>query len=226
MMPLSETLFFQIKKITGNRYGGILAIGCLFPLSLVLLRFCYTGEHAYFFLAWNLFLAMIPVFLSGWLVPKAIARGRVAFLTASITWLLFLPNSFYILTDLFHLEEQQGAPRWFDLAVILSFAWSGLLCGILSVRQMEKIFTGYFSLANGSFFLIPVMFLNGLGIYIGRYLRFNTWDVVADPLHLYSDIGFLFFHPFRNWPNWGMIGCYSILLWMMYFTITKLRSTV
>jgi len=93
---------------------------------------------------------------------------------------LFIPNSFYIITDLYHLGDKYNdrqTPQWFDLAMILSYVWNGLLLGVLSVRQMERALLPRQTLRNELLFLYPVMWTSALGIYIGRYLRYNSWDV-------------------------------------------------
>ena len=68
------------------------------------------------------------------------------------------------------------------------------------------------------------MFLNALGIYVGRYLRFNSWDVIANPLQLASDIVHLFLHPIHNRFDWSMIICYTMLMTVIYLTIKKLAK--
>jgi uncharacterized membrane protein len=144
---------------------------------------------------------------------------------ASFVWLLFIPNSFYIITDLFHLEERAVIPLWFDLALIFSFAWNGLLMGILSVRQMEKLWQSKWQ-QNEILFIYPIMLLNAFGIYIGRYLRYNSWDVVSNPFGLSEDIVYLLIHPIRNRFDWSMIICFSVFMTLIYLTIKKLSKEV
>jgi uncharacterized membrane protein len=137
----------------------------------------------------------------------------------ALVWLLFIPNSFYILTDLYHLADRYRSskvPEWFDLILILSFAWNGLLLGILSVRQMERLIVPAGSVLGGWLFVYPIMMLNALGVYVGRYWRYNSWDIISDPVELLTDIINLIIHPFRNHPAWNMIFCFSILLTLFY----------
>ena len=143
-----------------------------------------------------------------------------------ITWLLFIPNSFYILTDLFHLGNFSGIPLWFELAMILSFAWNGLLLGILSVRQMEKMMERYLAKKTELYFICPIMFLNALGVYIGRYLRFNSWDVITNPLQLVTDITNLAIHPFQFKYAWAMVICFSIFMTLIYLTLKRLSKAI
>jgi uncharacterized membrane protein len=141
-----------------------------------------------------------------------------------LLWLLFIPNSFYILTDLFHLDEFDSAPKWFDLLLIFSFAWNGLLLGIISVRKTEmllEIVTGRrFSLL----IVFVVMWLNAFGIYIGRYLRFNSWDIVMQPFSLFREMFEVIFHPLRNKMDWGMIAVYAVFMTVLYITMKKLSE--
>lgn len=204
----------------------VVILSNLFSLALITVRILYTGNLLFAFLVWNLFLAFIPYAISVKMKTTAQERSKWKFFVSVFAWLIFLPNAFYIITDLFHLNENEIVPLWYDLALILSFAWSGLLLGILSLRQMEKQFESYFNKKFDLLFILPVMFLNGLGVYIGRYLRFNSWDVIANPLQLSNDMIYLFIHPIRNRLDWSMILCYTVLLTLIYFTMKKLSKVL
>lgn len=202
----------------------IMLLSCLFSILLVSFRIIYTGRLLFSFLVWNLFLAFIPYFISRRLMKHLYNKRRWVFLVSVFMWLLFIPNAFYIITDLFHLDMNVGMPLWFDLALLLSFAWNGLLLGIVSVRQMEKLFESFYSNRFDLLFVYPVMMLNALGVFIGRYLRFNSWDIVTNPFQLIQDIIYLFIHPVRYRFDWGMIICYSILMTLFYVTLKRLSK--
>lgn len=201
----------------------VILISIAFSIAIVLFRVIYTGHLLFIFLGWNLFLALIPYFITRMLISRINwIENNIKFWVAFTLWLLFIPNSFYILTDLFHLENRPEVPFWFDLALIVSYAWNGVLLGILSLRQMEKIVLTKFSCQKGFLFTLIIIPLNAFGIYIGRYLRYNSWDIIASPSQLLQDIIYLCIHPIRNRFDWSMIICYSVLLMIMYMTIKKL----
>lgn len=208
----------------------LLSLSMGFSVLLVFMRISHTGRTTFLFMIWNLFLAYIPYALTSWMStrPPGISR-RTFFIPLALVWLLFIPNSFYILTDLFHLADHYGdgsVPPWYDLALILSFAWNGLLLGVLSVRQMEKFLLRGSSLREELLFLYPVMWLNALGVYIGRYLRYNSWDVVKNPFDLFDDIARMIIHPFRNRPAWDMILCFSILMTLIYLMMKRISKAL
>lgn len=190
-----------------------------FSMAMLLFRFAYTLQPMFFFLAWNLFLAWLPFQLSGTMLKKPQSvKTPLLFVTGFVAWLLLIPNSFYIVTDLFHLKHREPIPLWFDLSLIFSFSWVGLLLGILSVRHMEAIVHRKWKLRSRGIFLLPVMFLISMGIYIGRYLRYNSWDVITDPFALARDIAYLCIHPIRNRFDWSMIICFAVLFTLFYIT--------
>lgn len=203
----------------------IVILCSLFSAGLMTFRILYTGHLLFAFLVWNLFLAYVPYTISKRMSLRSI-KTKWEFLFYSFIWLLFIPNAFYIITDLFHLDMNESVPLWFDLALLLSFAWNGLLFGILSVRQMEKLFEKNFNKKFDLLFILPVMALNGFGVYIGRYLRFNSWDVVTNPFQLINDIVYMFIHPLRNRFDWSMIVCYTLLLTLIYYTMKKLSKVL
>ena len=236
-----KSLFFPLFRMPKvfflrTEMDRLLASSMFFGCMMVTIRICHTGRLVFIFMIWNLFLAYIPYALSNWLTarchadgtslstplpPGARRRGMRGFLSIGIAlvWLLFIPNSFYILTDIYHLADHYRSskvPEWFDLILILSFAWNGLLLGILSVRQMERLIVPMGAVLGGWLFVYPIMLLNALGVYVGRYWRYNSWDIISDPVELLTDITNLVIHPFRNHPAWNMIFCFSILLTLFY----------
>jgi len=208
--------FFFLRTELDRLLTASIAFSCL----LVAFRVLHTHSGIFLYMVWNLFLAYIPYALSNWLTAYPHRMQQPFFRYALfLVWLLFLPNAFYILTDLYHLHDSRHplAPAWFDLALIFSCAWNGLLLGVLSLRQMEKLY--HFPVA-------PIMALNALGVYVGRYLRYNSWDIISNPLRLTADILNMVIHPFRNQYAWLMIACYTILLVFIYRMMKKLSKAL
>lgn len=205
----------------------LLCLSMLFSCLLTAARILSTGRLTFLFLTWNLFLAYIPYFISTMLARMN--KRSAGWWALSFIWLLFIPNSFYIITDLYHLGDRYNdrqVPQWFDLAMILSYVWNGLLLGVLSVRQMERILLPRQTLRSELLFLYPVMWLNALGIYIGRYLRYNSWDVVTDPFQLLRDIAAMVVHPLRHQNTWDMVLCFSILMTLIYLIMKKISKAL
>ncbi len=200
-----------------------LLISCGFSCLLLAARIVVTGYYTYLFLTWNLFLAFVPYTISQWLhAHTLLAKNKWKLSLFLLLWLSFIPNSFYIITDLFHLEKFDSAPKWFDLLLIFSFAWNGLMLGIASVRKMEMVLEIVIGRGFSLLILLVVMWLNAFGIYIGRYLRYNSWDIVMQPFSLFGEMFELLFHPLTNKMEWGMIAVYAVFMTVCYITIKKL----
>ena len=221
MKFLEKTSVFRFYTSKSDA-SQVLIMSTLFSLALMACRMIYAGEIMFVFLVWNLFLAYIPYALSDWMQNQMKTKKAVLFFAIVFLWLMFIPNTFYIITDLIHLDVNSSVPVWYDLVLLLSFAWNGVLFGIVSVRQMEKLFEQYFNKKLGLFFILPVMILNAFGVYVGRHLRFNSWDVVANPFQLMEDVIALFIHPLQNKVDWSIIICYSLLLSLFYLTVKRM----
>ena len=223
---LQTNFLFKIY-MSKTELERLLIVSCLFSIALTTIRILYTGNLRFAGLCWNLFLAIVPYLITRFAIrnPSWIEkRGKFIFLF--ISWLLFIPNSFYIITDLFHLEINTHIPLWFDLALIFSFAWNGILLGVSSIRQMEKIVRLNFPFVQEWQFVYPMMLLNAFGVYIGRYLRYNSWDFIANPFQLTEDIIYLLIHPIRNRFDWSMIVCYSVFMTLIYLAIKRMSKGV
>jgi len=183
-MDVLSQLFLQNKRV--NLTLTLLIFYCF---GLLLFRAKITNSIYLFFLAWNLALALIPYLISSYLsVYFRQLQRKTTFFLLSI-WLLFLPNSFYIVTDLIHVVRSEGNLFYLDLLLICSYAVSGFLLGILSLKTVETIIQTSSKNKRILHYIIPLIcFLNGFGIYIGRILRFNSWDIISRPLYLFETL--------------------------------------
>jgi len=154
-------------------------------VCLVAVRIDRTGSGYYRFLVTNLVLACVPLGLSTALRIANHWRLHWAIQLAGFSlWLLFLPNAPYILTDILHLTRASEAPAWYDLALLLSCSGTGLLLGYLSLVDLQQIVARRFGAVYSWIFAFVSLVLSGFAIYLGRFLRWNSWDVLLEPTRL------------------------------------------
>ena len=152
-------------------------------------RFLYTGTRGYVFLNWNLFLAFLPWMLTSLAVLRNV-KSRIAILIIMAVWLLFFPNCLYILTDLIHLRRIADAPLWLDLIIVLTFAVAGLCYGFISLMDIEFFLEDRFHAGAKMVAVLSssLIYMAAFGIYIGRFWRWNSWDLLGNPAELMHDI--------------------------------------
>lgn len=163
-----------------------LAIATGAAISLLLLRIGYTRQPSFLFLSWNLCLAWIPLLLS--LLAWRYRRYPPLASALGILWLIFLPNAPYLVTDLVHLSPSSAAPVWYDLGMLFIFALVGLALGLHSLHIMQGLVKRRFGPLAGWTLALAAAALSGLGVYIGRFLRWNSWELLLNPLGLASDL--------------------------------------
>lgn len=200
-----------------------MAVSSALCVMMLFIRLQWSGSLFYIFLGWNLFLAWIP-FLCSILLIEARSNNRSKYIQAFLflVWLIFFPNSPYIITDLFHLKQKFGIPLWFDLILILTFAWNGLLLGFASLFEIQRFLKKYFSSNIVHSFVAALMVLCSFGIYLGRYPRWNSWDIVSNPLNLFTDIFDMLIHPLNNTRMVGVTFFFSLFLIGSYWTLNAL----
>ncbi|MEO9893460.1 DUF1361 domain-containing protein [Aurantibacter sp.] len=207
-MNLINTVFRKHRNLYFN-----LCLATAFSFLLLLFRIKITHSYFYTFLVWNLFLAAIPFFITQ--VMKYYStwkNSKPQKILLFVTWLLFLPNSPYIITDLIHLHDHNSILKWLDLFLVFVFALNGLLLGLLSLLDMYVYIKNESSKtkAHISIFLISV--LSGYGIYLGRFLRFNSWDFLTQPLYLFEQIRISLTEP----KVWAITIAFGGLLWILF----------
>jgi uncharacterized membrane protein len=197
---------------------------CTFGIMLSVLRVVATGSTMFLFLNWNLFLAIIPFVVTRFVVYKKAIIDKRLFLVVLVFWLLFFPNSPYILTDLFHLKKSTSMPLWYDLILVLSYAWAALVFGFMSLSDIQKMSATHFGQRITTIGIIVILFVSSFGVYLGRYLRWNSWDIVTNPLRLLGDIGNEIFHPFDHPRTWGVTLVLGCFLNLAYFSLQAIRK--
>jgi len=141
-----------------------------------------------------------------------------------VVWLSFLPNASYIITDIFHLKQQKVIPLWFDLLLVISFAVNGMLLFFLSINDMHRLLLIRVSRRVTWLVTILVLFLSGFGIYLGRFLRWNSWDVISNPQLLLVDIIERIKDPLSHPRTWGVTIGFGILFLLGYLLLNVIQS--
>ena len=166
---------------------------CVVLLAVRRHEFGYSG---YPYLVWNLALAWIPLVLAVLLVRSyARRRSPVELFAVGAAWLVFLPNAPYVLTDFIHLGERH---RLFDTLLIASFAFTSLALGFASLLLVQLVVTRAAGAMIGWATALASLFAASVGIYLGRVLRFNSWDVVHRPGRLWEISTARLADPFGN----------------------------
>ncbi len=165
----------------------LLALSSATCVTLVSARVAYSDSRHYTFLVWNLFLAWIPLIMAYFAFAFSLKRVLLYLFVPifALVWLAFFPNAPYIITDFQHLANGwSGAPLWFDVILLIWFSWTGLLLGIVSLYLMQEIVSKTFGKFSGWIFVFSTSILSSIGVYLGRFLRWNSWDVLDDPVQI------------------------------------------
>ncbi len=163
-----------------------------------------TGSTRFVFLPWNLFLAWIPYGIAAATdhLARRVRPGAGTLLLPTALWALFLPNAPYILTDVVHLAHSPMALLPWDTLLVLAFALPALALGLASLARMHALVEVRVGRAAGWTFVATMLLLTGTGMWLGRVVRLNSWDVFTRPEACIE----------RTWAALGMPGGLSTAL--------------
>ncbi len=198
----------------------LLTAASLMCVMLVVARMAYSSTSRYSGLVWNLMLAWIPFGLSylayvlaWWRLPLYVIVPAFA-----LPWLIFFPNAPYILTDLQHLGQASGAvPAWYDVIMLIWFSWTGMLMGVVSLNMMQEIIRRRAGRTVGWIFALAVALLSSMGIYVGRFIRLNSWDILSHPGVAATNIFDWLGDP--SLRSVGFIALYTLFFIFVYVTL-------
>ena len=207
--------------------------GCL----MAVFRKVIFGKTGYKFLIWNLFLAWVPFLLSIIIAYTYALHKRGAFKTIYLmllgfVWVAFYPNCPYIVTDFIHLSGvkyyfnslgySMNYIIWYDFIMISLFILTGFLLGFISLYIIQMLIVDIFNEWVSWIFVGGVLFLSSFGIYLGRFIRWNSWDIVSKPEVLLSSI-------LNNSRHYAIeftisFGLFLILIYVALYYLTKLNE--
>ncbi len=195
----------------------ILLLASIVSTGFIVIRYAMVGPATHHFLVWNLFLAWIP--LGTAFLLKLLRKPPLALLiVGSLVWLLFLPNAPYILTDLIHLRWSRSL-IWLDWSIIVSFALTGLFVGFASLSWMQAMFRQRWGAIASWVLVLIAMGASGFGVYIGRFMRLNSWDMLTRPQVLVASIYNQLFSPETYLHTWLLSLTFGMLFTFTYCTI-------
>jgi len=216
----------MFRRLSEHKYKlaifALLLAASAISVGLAKARMLYSNSNDYSSLIFNLCLAWIPFVLAS--ITYAVSWGRkllyVVVPVCALAWLLFFPNAPYILTDLQYLSiNANTAPLWFDVLMLIWFAWTGLLLGVVSLYYMHEIVRRAFGGTVGWLFAVLVSLLSSIGISLGRFYRWNSWDVLDDPMPIAHDVLSWLRHPFANLRAYGFTLLFTLLFLFVYLAL-------
>ena len=192
---------------------------------LIAVRVFYTGNTLYLFLVWNIFLAWIPFIISN-LFDKLENKARWKQGFIFCCWLAFFPNGLYIITDLIHLQIESTVPKWFDAVLLFSASVVGLIMAFISLHRVEEFLNRWVNKKLQPALIFMILFLGSFGVYLGRFLRWNSWDIISNPVQLLQSIGHRIISPFDHVQTWTVTGPLTIFFYLLYIFVKKMPGYI
>jgi len=197
-------------------------LSTLLCLGLFAGRAYLSKTWTFYFLLWNLFLAWVPYLgsLAAAYLHERHPRHWWMLVPLGVISVAFFPNAPYIVTDFLHLSERPPVPLWYDIGLLASFAWTGIVMGVYALHVLQEIVKGWIGVLLSWLFVLIVIGLSGMGIYMGRFLRWNSWDLVLQPKAVLYDIAVRLRHPLGNPGTYGVTLLYAALMFVCYLAVT------
>ena len=207
-----------------------LLLASLLCVAMIAARAVYFRKVAFIAFLWNLFLAWIPLLAA---LPLYILRARGAHrpilgTILAVIWFLFFPNAPYIVTDFVHLHARPPVPYWYDMITILSFGLTGLFLGYLSLYLVQELVRSRAGRWWSWAFVFVMLGLSSFGIYLGRFLRWNSWDVILSPIETLSDAARMVIPgPSRELLGFSLtFFAFSLVCYFIVYSFTHLHAWV
>jgi uncharacterized membrane protein len=221
----------RFRSFSGRRLVVLaaLVVLSLTVVAMVAVRVNQTGYDTYSNLVWNLFLAWIPLGLALVIYDGAKrGLGAVWVVVFAGLWLLFFPNAPYLTTDMKYLRELGGAPLWYDVSLTGLAAFTGLALGLVSLYLVHSVARTYFGAILAWVGVWAVLALSSIGVFLGRFQRFNSWDVFTDPGPILGDVAKGLADPL-NYPRTLAVtvvfGGFLIASYLVFYALAQVTAS-
>ena len=208
------------QKTKSKNILFFMAVGLLF--AMVGFRILYSEKLYYLFLIWNTVLATIPYIISEFTAKGTFNKYQNTVLACAC--ILFLPNALYLISDFEHLAERPPVPYFYDILLMFYASLLGLLLNILALRNLHTVALRYFPPKVSNGLIAFIILLSGFGVYLGRYLRWNSWDLLTNPRALLYDCAHRILQPHIYYYTWAVSLGYAFVLGFGYLVFKQLES--
>lgn len=204
------------------------ALTCFISIVLLLGRIIASDSFRYIFLIWNLVLAIVPVLLAWWLVERLRTNSWFKWQQIVITlfYLAFLPNTFYLITDFVHLRQTSEVSLYFDVVMLSSFVFNGVILGFISIYLVHRELSKRFGEKGALAAVTGIFLLASFAAYLGRFTRFNTWDILLRPAGLLFDVSDRFVNPTQHTDTYIATSTLFVVLASTYFVLYSAINAV
>lgn len=205
-----------------------LILSSLLAMTLYIGRIFLSHDWlVYRHMVWNLFLAWLPYLFSFWAAAtQRVLPGRwFLLLLPGAIWLIFFPNAPYIITDFLHLQQRPYVPLWYDILLLATFSWTGIFLAVASLKTMQDLIRIYLGSFISWIFVAVALGMSGLGIYLGRFERWNSWDLFLHPKKIFYDIAVHFADPSEHLHFFAFTFLFTAFLLVCYLTFISVRGS-
>ena len=213
----------SLHRLLRNNSFYPLLLSSLLACGFYVFRVVYSGTSNYSNLLPNIFLAWLPYVFSVLAASAYCSHPKRWWniILFGVIWLIFFPNAPYMVTDFYHLEPRPPIPLWFDISLIAIFAFTGCFLAIASLRTIHLIIERFLGKIVGWLFALLTLALGSLGVYLGRFSRFNSWDLLLHPRSIIKNVIYNLLNPL---DNMGFVGftllftCILLVFYLMFVT--------
>jgi uncharacterized membrane protein len=203
-----------MKQKLPRNYLVALAWVTVFDLIALFVRNLYEQNNTYNFLLWNLFLAFVPLVFA-WITYYVVDKwGMVPVILFSFLWLLFYPNAPYMISDMMHVNDSSPIILY-ETLLLFSFAMLALFYGFYSLKIIHLVFKLRMGTLMANIIIWICIVLSSTGIYLGRILRLNSWDLFTHPLTTMQTVFDHLFPVTKNPSTYLVIFLFSIIQFIL-----------
>ena len=212
MQPLRQVELRYLKSV------GLISCLCL---AFFVVRLLLTGVSSYMFIPGNLVLAWLGLFFGSVLVRQLKITRWASWQNIALTtlWLFFLPNTWYVLTDFIHVYPTGDISELYDIVMVGSLVVSGFILGFTSLFLVHKELLKRFGNWRAGYLVTCIILLSSFGIYLGRDLRWNSWDVIANPSGIILNVSDRLIDPLGHLRAFNVTGLFFVLISVMYLAV-------
>ena len=212
-----------------NHYSAVFNVVVLSSASALLLflaRSLVTGNARFSFMAWNLVLSLLALAASVGFIYAFYIKIKWLTIFLFIVWLFLLPNTFYMLTDFVHVKDTGDINMLFDIVLIGLFAMNGYLHGMISLVLVHRTLLKMFSKNVSATLIAAIILASSFAVDMGRFLRWNSWDILVNPRALIFDITNTLLNPSNYHRSFLITGVFFITsgsIYLVFWELSRLQ---